>query len=142
MQAPVSRSRAIEPNVSVILVGPEPRDVSAPLAGLGPASECIVVEPGDEGRLLGALRGAKCEIVAVAWSHGRHPLERIPELVAPIAAGGADVVVGRRRGWLGLAGSVARLVAGALSGIADPLSGFVAARRECVDRLDGPVAAC
>lgn len=118
-----------------------PREAHAALPGLGPASECIVVGEGDERELARALRDARCEIVAVAWGTGRIPLDRISDWVSPIATGEADLVVARRSGWPGLAGGLARLVAGAVSPVADPFSGFVAVRRDAMDSEAEPLAA-
>jgi len=92
------------------------------------------------GDVILAARHARGRIVAVMDADLSHPPAKLPELVEPILANQADMVIGSRyaeggatQGWplrRRLTSCVATLLARPFVSVKDPLSGFFAIRRE------------
>ncbi len=92
------------------------------------------------GDVLAAARQASSDIVVVMDADFSHPAESIPDLVAPILAGTADMVIGSRYvrggstpGWplsRRLLSRIGGALAWPLSDVRDPMSGFFAVRRD------------
>jgi dolichol-phosphate mannosyltransferase len=96
--------------------------------------------------VLAGFAMARSPVLVVMDADGSHPVEALPGMVETIASDRADIVVGSRhvpgggsRDWpwfsrlkSRLAGSVAR----GLSGMTDPTTGFMAVRRDLVEKLE------
>lgn len=88
-------------------------------------------------------RGALCVVMD---ADGSHPVDRIPALLEPLAAGRADVVVGSRHApggdianWPAIRRMVSRgaaLLAWPFTSVRDPMSGFFATRTERLAALE------
>lgn len=89
------------------------------------------------------------DLIVVMDGARRHPPESVPDLIAPLLSGEADIAVGRARGRTGhgLSGrlgygislasrSLARVLVPSARSVRDPLSGFFAFRREVIDGAD------
>ena len=92
------------------------------------------------GAVIAGARAAHSELLVVMDADLSHPPEKIPELVSPIAAAMADMVIGSRYirgattpGWPLWRKIMSRIAAGAaypLTGVHDSMSGFFAIGRE------------
>ncbi len=95
---------------------------------------------GLSGAVIAGARAAVGEILVVMDADLSHPPREIPNLVAPILAGRADMVIGSRYvrggttpGWPLYRKAMSRLAAGTaypLTGVHDSMCGFFAIRRE------------
>jgi dolichol-phosphate mannosyltransferase len=122
-------------------------EVCGELAERLPVTLHVRSEPrgGLSGAVLYGFARARGEILVVMDGDLQHPPEALPAMLAPLLAGEADFVIGSRRaegarivgrwGWLRRANSeIARLLAVPLVGrVRDPMSGFFAVRRTCID---------
>lgn len=94
--------------------------------------------------VLEGLRRSQARVIVVCDADLSHPPETIPELVAPILAGDAEMTIGSRyisggqdvgRGFWRLAASrISCWLARPLTPVQDAVSGFFAVSREIVDR--------
>ena len=91
------------------------------------------------GAVMAGVRAARGDIVVVMDADLSHPPEEIPNLLAPLLAGRADMVIGSRYvvggttpGWPLYRKVMSRIAAGMsypLSGVHDSMSGFFVVRR-------------
>ena len=109
---------------------------------------CTVIDrPGVRGLASAVLAGvarAEGEVLVVMDADGSHPPERVPELVAAVAAGDAEMALGSRWAAGGRApglsvrrravSAAARWLARPLTDVRDPMSGFFAVRKEILGR--------
>lgn len=107
----------------------------------------LFVRKGERGLATAVLEGfrrSQARILVVCDADLSHPVEAIPDLVAPLRSGEAEMTIGSRfvpggedsgRGWLRrLASRVACWAARPLVAAKDPVSGFFAVSREAVER--------
>jgi dolichol-phosphate mannosyltransferase len=96
--------------------------------------------------VLAGFQMSRSPVLVVMDADGSHPVEALPGMVETITSDRADIVVGSRhvpgggsRDWpwfSRLKSRVAGSVAGGLSGMTDPTTGFMAVRRDLVQRLE------
>ena len=96
-------------------------------------------DPGLAGAIMSGARAAKREILLVMDADLSHPADRIKDLVAPLLAGTADLVVGSRyvKGgstpgwalWRRLVSQTGAMLAYPLTGLHDSMCGFFAIGR-------------
>lgn len=132
----------------VIIVDDNSRDrtpeVCAELAQIYPLKLLVRLNPanGLSGAVLHGMAQARGEILCVMDADLQHPPEKLPELIAPLAAGTADFVVGSRYlpggstdtewGFLRkLNSNIATFLARPFAGnVTDPMAGFFALKRQ------------
>jgi dolichol-phosphate mannosyltransferase len=93
--------------------------------------------------IIEGFKKASCEIVGVIDADLSHPPQLIPQLVAPIAKGEADIAVASRyvRGgaeenwpwWRKLTSKGAGVLAAPLTPLKDPMSGYFFMRKSVID---------
>jgi dolichol-phosphate mannosyltransferase len=100
--------------------------------------------------VLDGIHEARTDVCVVMDADGQHPPRRLPDLVAPLATGSADVAIGsrwlegggapewsRRRRLISEGGALlARFATARAWGVSDPMSGFFAVRRSLVENAD------
>lgn len=107
-----------------------------------------VVERGERGLASAVLRGldeARTDVCVVMDADLSHPPEKIPELLAPILKGEADMVIGSRyveRGGTGdwalrrkISSRIASLAVMGLTKVKDPMSGFFFLKRGVIKNV-------
>jgi dolichol-phosphate mannosyltransferase len=143
------RSAAIE--AEVIIVDDNSPDGTATVAEALAASYPVrvlkrVSERGLATAVMAGFQISRAPVLVVMDADGSHPVEALPGMVRMVEGYRADIVVGSRhvpgggsRDWpwfsrlkSRLAGSVAR----GLSGMTDPTTGFMAVRRDLVEKLE------
>lgn len=132
----------------VVVVDNGSTDGSALLAQGAGARVVHEAQPGYGSALRAGFRAARGDIIVMADADQTYPLDRLAELVDPVAAGDADLVLGRRLGesnrstmpflhrWVGtpvITFLTARAVGGKV--VTDSQSGFRAFRRRDLDAL-------
>ncbi|MFH1092604.1 MAG: glycosyltransferase family 2 protein [Candidatus Omnitrophota bacterium] len=100
--------------------------------------------------ILSGAKTAKGNIIVIMDADLSHPPEKIPQLVEPIMAGSHDMVIGSRYipggstpGWSVLRRFCSRsatFIAKPLTDANDPMSGFIAVRREILLNLNKNIA--
>lgn len=132
----------------VIVVDNGCTDRSAEAAARAGARVVKETRPGYGSALLAGIRAARGEVVVMADADCTYPLDRMPELVAPVLAGEVDLCLGSRLGeatrhsmpflhrFVGTP-TLTYLVrqGGGYAGLTDSQSGFRAFRRDAAARL-------
>ncbi|MDR3685058.1 MAG: glycosyltransferase family 39 protein, partial [Geothrix sp.] len=111
---------------------------------------CRTTKDGLASAVIEGARAARAEVVVVMDADLSHPPEILPQLIAPLAAGTHDMVIGSRYSpggstpdWpLGrrIASWLATVPARILTDPQDPLAGFFSIRRQHLAGLDGSVS--
>lgn len=99
----------------------------------------VVSQPENRGSLAAIKRGfreAEGEIVVTVDADGEMPVDRIPDLVAPILAGEADMVQGARAEIPRISEKLLTYLAGLFGPVGDSGTGFRALRTELARKLD------
>jgi len=121
-------------------------EVARQLGRSFPVRVLVRQERGLATAVLAGFSMSEATVVAVMDADGSHPPERLPDLVTPVLDAEADIVVGSRRvagggaehwpWYRDIISRAAGALAVSLTSLADPTSGFMAARRELVSKLD------
>jgi len=144
----IARSRARLPDATILVVDDGSDDDTAARAVAAGAAVAVHERNEGKGRALATGLAAALGLNGVRWmvtmdADGQHPPELLPALLAPLAAGSADLVVGsRRRGatmplgrrctnWLSSA-LVARVIG---RSVPDSQSGFRAMTRAVAESV-------
>lgn len=133
----------------VIVVDNGSRDGSAEVARAAGARVITELRPGYGSALLAGFRAATTDVVVMADADHTYPLDRLAELVAPVARGEADLVLGSRLDAATSASMpflhrfigtpILSFLAARASGrrvVRDSQSGFRSIRREELESLD------
>jgi glycosyltransferase involved in cell wall biosynthesis len=143
----VSRVRAALPEARILVVDDGSTDDTAGRARAAGAQVLRVDRNGGKGRALAAGLAAAVSggatVVATLDADGQHPAGLLPDLVAPVAAGDADLVLGARHRagtmpWQRrLSNWLSAVLATRIAGmpVADAQTGFRAMRREVAERI-------
>lgn len=119
--------------------------IARELKGKYPRLEVIrrLNERGLSSAVLEGFRSSGSRILGVMDADLSHPPEKIPELVAPIIRGEADIAIGSRYTGAGdiekwplsrkLSSKLATLAVAGLTSVKDPMSGFFFLRREVIE---------
>jgi glycosyltransferase involved in cell wall biosynthesis len=81
----------------ILVIDDASRDTTA--AEAAAAGACVLAQPANQGYIAAIKRGfaaATGDVVVVVDADGEFPVDCIPELIAPILAGAADMVQGHR----------------------------------------------
>jgi glycosyltransferase involved in cell wall biosynthesis len=144
----LSRARRAAPGAAVFVVDDGSNDGTGAAAAAGGAS--VLRHPANRGKGaalatgLAAAAASGARIIVTLDADGQHPPEAVPALVAPVAAGEADLVVGARAPRAGpmplgrrmtnrLSSSLVSRALGVR--VPDSQSGFRAMRREVAQRV-------
>src|SRR5271170_1483423 len=113
----------------------------------GPVRCTVIERPGVRGLASAVLSGvahAEGDLLVVMDADGSHPPERVPELVAAVTVGGAEMALGSRWAAGGRApgltarrravSGTARWLARPLTNVRDPMTGFFAVRKQILGR--------
>ena len=108
----------------------------------------VLIRRADRGLAASVIDGIKlseAKTCVVMDADGSHPVEMIPEMIKPILNDSADITVGSRYTEGGkivdwslrrrLISKVARALAGGLTNMSDPTTGFMAIKREMINQL-------
>jgi glycosyltransferase involved in cell wall biosynthesis len=132
----------------VVVVDNNSTDDSAAVATAAGARVVPEANPGYGSALRAGFRAARCDIIVMADADFTYDLGKIPELIAPIVRGDADLVLGNRldeatrqtmpllHRYVGT--PVITFLAARACGrrvVGDSQSGFRAFRRDCLERL-------